>query len=95
MDHFFKPCPHCGHSGNNKKKAKDATIEELIADVTHWEDIDTSIIIISGDEDGTSVEVMNYDGRRNASGATLKEALIAYGKEKHKGFSEYAEFDYE
>lgn len=60
------------------KKVKDATVEELINDLTHWEDYDMCIVMNSTEDGGIHLE--QYDSWRSyVIGKTLKEALIAYG----------------
>lgn len=83
-----------------KKKPEDATIEEILWDMTNYEDID-SVLIISATENKGAL-VMEYDGYTNASAATLKEALVELHRkliEKHpwlleEGGDGYYELDW-
>jgi hypothetical protein len=61
-----------------KKKAINATVEELIADLTHHEDPDSSLVI-SGDGMG-GILVMRLDGSFYVHQPTLQEALVSYGQ---------------
>jgi hypothetical protein len=63
-----------------KKKASDATIEELISDLTHYEDPDTALSIATTSDGGVSL--MRVDGNFFVKGDTLHEALVAFGRIK-------------
>lgn len=62
------------------KKVKDATVEEILLDVTYHENMDSSLIIISN-EDG-SVFMTSYDGYYQYEVKTLKQCLI----KKHSNY---------
>ena len=59
----------------NKPKPEDATVEQLIKDISYWEDIKTAIHIIPRDSEG-GVCVFDKELRQCATANTLKEALI-------------------
>lgn len=60
----------------SKKSVKNASIEELLADICRWEDMD-SALIVSSTEDGGAF-VMTYDGEGGVVGPTLRVALIRF-----------------
>lgn len=67
-----------------KTKVEDASIEEIIRDVSCWEDMDTVIMIMPTEEDG-QVEVFNYNQTSSVVAPTVKEALIRF----HYGLARY------
>jgi len=81
------------------KKIDVASIEELLADICHHEDIESALIISTTKDKGAFV--MGFDGipSMSFSGDTFREALIAFGKASReryeaKWFDEYAKLDW-
>lgn len=54
-----------------------ATVEEIIRDLTHPEDMDTTLMI--NHADNGKIWVNEWDGLRHAYHKTLKGALITFG----------------
>lgn len=64
-----------------KKKAQDATGEEIICDLTHWEDPDT-VISLCGTKDG-GVYLQGFDDWQGyGAGPTMKDALLDFAKRR-------------
>lgn len=76
------------------KKADDGTIEEILCDLTHYEDRDTSLTIMSTESGG--VFVMPWDGTYDLmfEGDTLKEALLKLGRASIKKYPWILEDEY-
>ncbi len=69
-----------------KKKPEDATIEEIIFDMSSCEDIESLLLVGPAGfnlEDGFIV--MEYDGAKETEGYTLKEAFISFFRTSRKG----------
>jgi hypothetical protein len=66
-----------------RKKIKDATIEEMIADLTNWEDPDTVMQVCATETGGVHIGAFD-DWRGWVAEPTFREALIAYGKKYHE-----------
>jgi len=73
-----------------KKPAAAATTEEIIADISHWEDPDQLLLVGSTEEGG--VFVADYEYRKHGEGATFREALLDFC---HKAKNDdWRQFDY-
>lgn len=70
-----------------KPLAINATIEQLIEDLSYWEDPD-QILQVSHDGQGTYT-IANPEWHTVGNGKTLKEALIDYGRQKQNESSKY------
>lgn len=63
------------------KHCEDASVEELLASITHWEDSRPGIAVNCSTAGGAYV--MDYRwGDDLTTGDTLREALIAYGRKR-------------
>ena len=71
----------------DKKKPEDCTVEELLADLTHWEEPDSDLMIRTTENGG--VQVCEFDGSVWAEAGTLKEALVKFGKKWHLEWEHY------
>lgn len=60
------------------KKASEATIEELVSDLSHWEDPSQMILIGPTEEGG--IYVQDLEGGVDGIGPTLRDALLAFGR---------------
>ena len=60
-------------------KFNDATVEQLIADLTIYEDMSTSLVIMTASDEG-GISIFDYEGRYEVEAMTLKEALIDYAR---------------
>ncbi len=61
-----------------KDRVEESTVEAIFADLCYWEDMNTALMIIPTENGG--IQVINYNGNREAQGDTLKEALINFGR---------------
>lgn len=52
----------------------EATIEQILSDMTYHEDIESSLTVMASEDGG--VYVRTYDGYEDIEAPTLKEALI-------------------
>jgi len=68
-----------------KKKVSEATAEEILADVTSFEDMDASIIVSSTKDGGVSA--MDYEGRDEVSASTFRDVLLAFDMYSRKRFN--------
>lgn len=73
--------------------AEEASVEELIADITHWEDPDSNLIINHGyknnkwyDTNSLIITISDMEGRYWAQAPTIQEALIEFKKEIFKKY---------
>lgn len=76
-----------------KKKVLEATVEELIADISYWEDAD-QVLTISHDGQGTFYVQSVSELRSGGCGDDLQCALIAYGKTYWEGRFEQSKLDW-
>lgn len=70
-------CPECF----NLKPPEDCTVDELVADLSCWEDPDAMIIVSVASEDDKMFTAMSYEGNHASNEEGLKAALIAFGRE--------------
>lgn len=70
-------------------KAEDATVEQLF-DALCGETMDGARIVHVSEGE---VTVMDYEGRYEGTGATLKEALIQHGRDYRKNWPYDPEYD--
>lgn len=80
-----------------KKKVEDGTIEEILGDITSYEDIESCLFVSTSKSGGATI--MSYDGNLSYSRDTLKQALIDYGKFEREYFDteyfdEYSRLDW-
>jgi len=59
------------------KTLEEATLEEILADVSGSECIDSALLVMS-DDDGKGVYLCDYEGRGETTAPTLREALILF-----------------
>lgn len=65
-------------TSNNKISVEEATVEQLLSDVSYWEDPDQTLLMSPLDDHGNGVSLMDYEGRNYVEAPTLKEALIKF-----------------
>jgi hypothetical protein len=75
---------------NSKKKVADASLEEILSDISNWEDPDQTIMM-SPTKDG-GVFMSDYEVFREVQANTIREAFIQYGKKMIARYEDQHEF---
>jgi hypothetical protein len=78
-----------------KPKASEATVEQLLNDITYWEDPDSNLIVNT--TEGGGIIVADHEWFFVGEGTTLKEAIIQFMQRREKrwsGCNEHRKFNY-
>lgn len=77
------------------KRPETATAEELLKDLTSYEDLDSALIVTTTRDGGVFIMPYEFSGHASGEGKTFKEALLNFGRAAYEPWWNEENFTFE